>query len=76
MNQAEVLDLLNLKSFNERVLYRTLETIGSNKEEILYDILNCLFSEYDFEHTDVNLDWTSIVLYGTKSLSEKCCYLL
>jgi transposase len=66
MNQDEVLGILNLKSFNQRVLYRTLETIGSNKEEILCDILNCLFSEYDFEHTDINLDWTSIVLHGTK----------
>ncbi|AKB35890.1 Mobile element protein [Methanosarcina siciliae C2J] len=74
MNQDEVLDLLNLKSFNERVLYRTLETIGSNKEEILYDILNCLFSEYGFEHTDVNFDWTSIVLFGTKSKLGKYGY--
>ena len=74
MNQAEVLDLLNLKSFNERVLYRTLETIGRHKEEILYDILNCLFSEYDFEHTDINLDWTSIVIYGIKSKLGKYGY--
>jgi transposase len=66
MNQDEVLGILNLKSFNQRVLYRTLETIGSNKEEILCDILNCLFSEYDFEHTNINLDWTSLVLHGTK----------
>jgi transposase len=66
MNQDEVLGILKLKPFNQRVLYRTLETIGSNKEEILCDILNCLFSEYDFEHTDINLDWTSLVLHGTK----------
>lgn len=66
MNQGEILDILNLKPFNERVLYRTLEIIGKNKDEILCDILNSLFSEYDFEHTDVNLDWTSLVLHGTK----------
>ena len=66
MNRDEVLGILNLKPFDQRVLYRTLETIGSNKEEILCAILNCLFSESDFEHTDINLDWTSIVLHGTK----------
>jgi len=66
MNLEEILDILGLKSFSERTLYRTLETIGQNKEEILCDILNHLFSEYDFEHTDVNLDWTSLVLHGKK----------
>jgi transposase len=25
-----------------------------------------LFSKYDFDHTDINMDWTSIVLYGDK----------
>ncbi len=67
LNQEEILDILNLESFNERVLYRTLEILGRNKEEILPHILSMLFSVYDFEETDINLDWTSIVLHGTKS---------
>jgi Transposase len=35
LNQEEILDILNLKSFNERALYRALETLGRNKDEIL-----------------------------------------
>jgi transposase len=74
LNQEEILEILNLESFNERVLYRTLENIGCNKEVILSDILNSLFSVYDFEGTDINLDWTSIVLHGTKSKLGKYGY--
>jgi transposase len=67
LNQEEILNILNLERFHERVLYRTLELLGHNREEILSDILDSLFSVYNFEKTDTNLDWTSIVLYGTKS---------
>lgn len=74
MNQREVLNILDLEPFNGRVLYRTLETIGKNKEEILCDILNWIFSANDFEHTDINLDWTSIVLHGKKCKLGKYGY--
>jgi len=67
LNQEEILDILNLERFHERVLYRTLELLGRNREEILSDIMDSLFSVYDFEVTNINLDWTSIVLYGTKA---------
>jgi transposase len=66
INQNEVLEFFGLKKFNKRVLYRTLQTVGSNKEEIILDIQDVLFSKYDFDHTDINMDWTSIVLYGDK----------
>jgi transposase len=74
LNQEEILDILNLESFHEKTLYRTLEILGSNKEEILSDILNILFSVYNFKETDINLDWTSITLYGTKSNLGKYGY--
>lgn len=74
LNQKEILDILNLERFHERVLYRTLELLGRNKEEILCDILDSLFSTYGFEETNINLDWTSIVLYGTKSNLGKFGY--
>ncbi|KKH70168.1 IS1634-like element ISMma20 family transposase, partial [Methanosarcina mazei] len=74
LNQKEILDILNLEQFHERVLYRTLELLGRNREEILSDILDSLFSVYDFEETDINLDWTSIVLFGTKSKLGKYGY--
>ena len=74
LNQNEILDILNLERFHERVLYRTLELLGRNKEEILCDILDSLFSTYGFEDTNINLDWTSIVFYGTKSNLGKFGY--
>jgi transposase len=74
LNQKEILDILNLEKFHERVLYRTLELLGRNKEEILSDILGNLFSVYCFEETNINLDWTSIVLFGTKANLGKFGY--
>lgn len=74
INQDEVLEFFGLKKFNERVLYRTLQTVGSSKEEIILDIQDVLFSKYDFDLTDVNMDWTSIVLHGDKSSLGKYGY--
>jgi transposase len=74
LNQKEILEILNLESFHEKVLYRTLEILGRNKEIILSEILDNLFSVYGFEETDMNLDWTSIVLHGTKSKLGKYGY--
>lgn len=74
INQNEVLEFFNLEKFNERVLYRTLQTLGSNKEEIILDIQDVLFSTYNFEHTNINMDWTSIILYGDKSPLGKYGY--
>lgn len=74
LNQKEILEILNLKSFHEKVLYRTLEILGRNKETILAEILDNLFSVYGFGETDINLDWTSIVLHGTKSKLGKYGY--
>lgn len=33
-----------------------------------------MFQKYDFEHTDINLDWTSLILYGDKSKLGKYGY--
>ena len=37
---------------------------GKHKEEIMYEIQDLLFENYDFKHTNINKDWTSIVLHG------------
>ena len=57
----------SLDSFSERTLYRVLEILGVNRDEIISDIQDALFSRYDFEHTNINIDWTSIVLYGNEA---------
>jgi transposase len=74
VNQPEMLEAFRLKPFEERTLFRVLETLGENREEILYDLQHCLFKSFDFEHTDVNLDWTSLVLYGDKCKLGKYGY--
>ena len=74
INRDEVLDIFNLKEFIERTLYRVLEILGNNRETIISDIQDRLFARYDFEHTNINIDWTSIVLYGDKSPLGKYGY--
>ena len=66
INRDEVLDAFNLDFFEQRTLYRVLEIVGVNREEIMADIQDVLFEVYDFEHTNINMDWTSFVLYGDK----------
>jgi transposase len=74
INREEVLELFDLPEFQERTLFRVLETIGENRDEIIADIQDCLFRILDFEHTNINLDWTSLILYGDKSVLGKYGY--
>ncbi|MDR9816286.1 MAG: hypothetical protein WAO36_07575 [Candidatus Methanoculleus thermohydrogenotrophicum] len=69
INRPEVLAEFNHPSFSERTLYRVLETLGVNREEIISDIQDVLFARYDFEHTNINMDWTSIVLRCFRSFN-------
>jgi len=64
INRSEVLSEFRLKTFEDRTLFRLLEVLGGNYEEIIYSIQDVLFSLYDFSHTNTNLDWTSFVLWG------------
>jgi len=64
INRDEVLETFDLVPFEQRTLYRVLETLGENRVEIMADIQDALFETYDFEHTNINMDWTSFVLYG------------
>ncbi len=66
INRDDVLNTFNLASFEQRTLYRVFEVIGENREEIIADVQDVLFKVYDFEHTNINMDWTSFVLYGDK----------
>ena len=74
INRSEVRNVFDLEEFKERTLFRDLARIGENHEEILSDINDVLFSQYQFEHTDSNLDWTSFVLHGSKCLLGKQGY--
>ena len=78
INRNEVLNTFELESFEQRTLYRALEIIGENREEIIARLQDVLFEIYDlpvrctqtgFEHTNINMDWTSFVSYGDKCLA-------
>ena len=64
INRDEVLRMFDLQEFEQRTLYRVLEVLGENREEIMADVQDALFRTYAFEHTNINMDWTSFVLYG------------
>ena len=74
INRPEVLKEFELEGFQERTLFRIPETIGENVLEIVADIQDILFDTYDFEHTDINIDWTSITLHGNKARLGKYGY--
>ena len=74
ITRPEVLAAFDLPPFSERTLYRVLETLGANRDEIISNIQDVLFWRYDFEHTDINMDWTSIVLHGNEARLGKYGY--
>jgi transposase len=74
INRLDFLKYFKLEAFEERTLFRALEIIGNNYEEIIYLLQNNLFSLYNFLHTDINMDWTSFVLWGTKAELGKYGY--
>lgn len=74
INRPHVLQEFNLDSFEERTLFRALETAGDNHEEIIALLQKSIFSQYEFPHTDINLDWTSFILWGNKAELGKYGY--
>ena len=65
-NRPDVLLMFNLEEFEQRTLYRVLKIIGKNYEEILANIQDIIFEHYEFDHTNINMDWTSFILWGNK----------
>lgn len=74
INRPEVLKEFNMKSFEQKTLYRAIETIGESIQEIILDLQDVLFKQYDFEHTDVNMNWSSLILWGNKAKLGKHGY--
>ena len=72
--QPDTREWYNLPSFTEKTLYRLLEILGENSAFIISGLQDRIFSRYHFAHTDVNLDWTSLVLHGSASPLGKYGY--
>ncbi|WP_394339904.1 hypothetical protein, partial [Methanocorpusculum parvum] len=54
--QPETREYYDLPSFTGKTLDRLLETLGENSGFIISGLQDRIFSRYQFEHTDVNLD--------------------
>ncbi len=74
INRPEVLEEYKIGSFEQKTLYRAIEIIGENYQEVILDLQDILFSQYDFNHTDVNMDWSSLILWGVKAKLAKYGY--
>ena len=66
-NQIETLNRFNLKPFHKKAFYRTLETLGESFGHIIGLTNNKLSELNNFSVERVNIDWSSVILYGTKS---------
>ena len=74
INRPEVLEEFKLKSFEQKTLYRAIELIGNKYHEVILDLQDILFEHYDFKNTDVNIDWSSLIIWGHKSKLAKYGY--
>src|SRR3989344_1851490 len=48
INKREILNMFQLKEFEERTLFRVLEILGVNKDEILADMQDRIFDKYRY----------------------------
>jgi len=66
LESKEVRNELGIRgNVSSRTLNRAVETVGENMTEILHAVRERIFSMYSLEHTDVNIDTTSVSVYGT-----------
>jgi transposase len=53
-----------MEEVSSRMLNRAVERVGENMEDALVRLRGSLFSVYRFEHTDLNVDTTSLSVYS------------
>jgi len=74
LNQLEMLEQYELRSFDEKTLYRAVETLGHNRERIIQKLQDHVLELLGYPPTDVLMDWTSIAMYGDMSDLAKYGY--
>ena len=67
LNQPEMLEQYELRSFDEKTLYRAVETLGQNRERIIQKLQDHVLELLGHPPTAVFLDWTSISMWGHMS---------
>jgi len=74
LNRQEIREHYEIKAFNAKTLYRAVELLGRNRERIIREIQDNVLELLGRPHTDVLLDWTSIVYYGDMAKLAKYGY--
>jgi len=64
LEDKDVRAAFGLPETSSRTLNRAVEIIGENLQEILSYLRKRILSVYDLEHTDVNIDTSSVPVYG------------
>ena len=64
--QEPIRELMGLPEFDQRGLYRAVETLGANREGIITAFRESFLQSYGPEVTDTVFDWTSLVYFGSK----------
>ncbi|MFA7065107.1 MAG: transposase [Bacilli bacterium] len=65
LESSEVRNELGIRSeVSHRAINRAVERCGEIMPEVLSHLRKALFSMYDLEHTDVNIDTTSVAVYA------------
>lgn len=68
---SQFLKEIDLKPFIEKTLYRDVEDLGKNFYSSIHYVNRQLASIYNFEKERINIDWSSITLFGeTCSLAK------
>jgi transposase len=68
LEDRSVRDLVGLKDeVSHRTVYRAVEDIGENMKGVLSAARSSILWTYDFPHTDVNIDSSSLSVYSKQS---------
>ena len=74
LNREEIRDHYEIRGFNAKTLYRAVELLGRNRERVIRELQDNVLDILGRPHTDVLLDWTSIVYYGDMAKLAKPGY--
>lgn len=67
LEEPKVRQAFDLPSTSSRTLYRSVALIGEHLPEVTSMLRKKILSMYELEHTDVNLDTSSVHLHGQES---------
>lgn len=64
VESSEDADYYGHRAFEEKTLYRAVELLGRNRERTIRELQDNVLELLGRSHTDVLLNWASIIHYG------------